>query len=297
MNPPSPTYRSLLFVPGHKTDWVEKGLASGADAIILDLEDSVPHDAKATARAAVAGSIARVRESGVDTPIFVRPNSLATHEAGSDIEAVAQPGLAGFFVPKVASPLDLIRYEALIDHFEHAAGASGFRIIVPVEMVGAIVACEQIAAASPRVAAMVGPTSRFADIARAVGYRWTPEGLESLYHRSRVLVACRAASVLPLTALWDDVHDLDGLRRFAEQGRQLGFAGQVVIHPSHVPVVNEVYGPDEAELEFYRGLVAAFEDAVDRGDAAVLYRGQHIDQAHADTARERLAQFESVGRA
>ena len=281
-------YRSILFVPAHKASWVERAIDSGADAIVLDLEDAVPHAGKAEARIAAVESIRALAESGSTTAVYVRPNGLDTRLTGIDLEAVVTPGLTGLFVPKVRSPIDLVRYETLVDHFEAVSGASGLELIVPVETADAIIACEEIARASERLYGMVGPTAIHADIARAVGFRWTPEGTETLYHRSRVLVACRAAGIHPVTALWELVHDLDGLRTFAEQGRQLGFTGQVVIHPSHVPVVNEVFGPDAAELEFLEGLVAAFEEAERRGDAAVTYEGQHIDQAHVDLARERL---------
>src|SRR5262249_58853440 len=137
-------------------------------------------------------------------------------------------GLAAFFARRVRSPIALVRYDPLVDHSEPASGASGLELIAPVEPAQAIVACEEIARASDRLYGMVGPTAIHADIARAVGFRWTPEGTETLYHRSRVLVACRAAGIHPVTALWELVHDLDGLRTFAEQGRQLGFTGQVV---------------------------------------------------------------------
>jgi citrate lyase subunit beta/citryl-CoA lyase len=282
-------YRSILFVPAHKPAWVERAVASGADAIVLDLEDSVPHAGKAEARVTAAESITHLATSDSATAVYVRPNGLDTKLTGIDLDAVVVPGLTGLFVPKVRRPSDLVRYDTLIDHFAAVAGVDGLDLIVPVETAEGIVACEEIARASDRLYGLVGPTAVHADIARAVGFRWTPEGTETLYLRSRVLVACRAAGIHPVTALWEHVHDLDGLRAFARQGRQLGFTGQVVIHPSHVPVVNDVFGPDEGELEFLAGLVAAFEDAERRGDAAVTYQGQHVDQAHADLARERLA--------
>ena len=282
-------YRSVLFVPGHKPHWAAKAVASGADAIVLDLEDSVPEDRKDDARATVAETVAKLRADGVEAGLFVRPNALSTGLAGADLERVVVPGLTGLFVPKVRDRDDVLRWETLIDWFERRNGASGLEMIVPVEMVEAIQNCREIAAASPRVGAMIGPTAAHADIARAVGYRWSPEGIETLYLRSRVLLACRENNLHPLTGLWEDLNDLDGLRAFADQGLQLGFRGQIAIHPSHVPVINEVFSPTAEEIEFREGLVAAFEEAVARGDAAVRYRGLHIDKAHADTAREWLA--------
>ncbi|MFD0658786.1 HpcH/HpaI aldolase/citrate lyase family protein [Thermocatellispora tengchongensis] len=224
-------YRSVLFVPGHRPDWARKAVAAGADAIVLDLEDSVPHGLKEAARGTVRRTVEEVRAGHPGIGLFVRPNALATRLAGADLEAVVCPALTGLFTPKIRTAADVVRWEALIDCFEARNGAAGLEMIVPVETVDAITNCMEIAAASPRVGAMIGPTSRHADIARAVGFRWSQEGSESLYLRSRILLACRQHGLHPLTALWEDLADLEGLRAFADYGLQLGFRGQIVIHP------------------------------------------------------------------
>ncbi|MET7392844.1 CoA ester lyase [Dactylosporangium sp. NPDC005572] len=275
-------YRSILFVPGHKPAWAEKAVESGADAIVLDLEDSVPAAEKPAARATVAASVARVRELGAD--VFVRPNALATGLMGGDLEAVVTGGLTGLFLPKIESATDVLRVDTLVAHFETRNGVSGLSYIVPVETVRAIHDCREIAHASPRMGAMIGPTAEHADIAREVGFEWTPEGLETLYLRSRVLLACREAGLHALTGLWENLSDVDGLREFARAGRRLGFRGMIVIHPSHVPAVNDVFTPSVEEVSFYRGLVAAYEEGARQGEGAVRYRGLHIDKAHYDKA-------------
>ena len=277
-------FRSVLFVPGNKPDWAPKALRAGPDAIVLDLEDSVPAAEKETARARVAESIGALRALDPEVGIFVRVNGLATRLTGADLEAAVAPGLTGVFAPKVETATDVLRFDALLDHFEIRNGAAGLSYIIPVETVPAIHNCREIAAASPRVGALIGPTAEHADIAREVGFEWTPGGLETLYLRSRVLLACREAGIHALTALWERVDDLDGLREFARQGRGLGFRGMVAIHPRHVPVINEVFAPTAAETEFYEGLAAAYETAARAGTGAVRYRGLHIDKAHYDKA-------------
>ncbi len=281
-------YRSILFVPGHKPAWIVKALAAGAHCLVLDLEDSVPADLKAGARATVAASIAAIRARDTRVGVFVRVNPLETRLAGADLEAVVVPGLTGVFVPKISVASDVLRFDALLDHFEERNGVSGLEYIVPVEMIGAIQNAREIALASPRVGAMIGPTAEHADIARAVGYQWTPEGDETLYLRSRILLACREAGIHPLTGLWERLEDLAGLKAFAEKGRRLGFRGMIAIHPSHVATVNEAFTASAEDIEFHEGLVAAYEKAAAAGDGAVRYRGVHIDKAHADTAREWL---------
>jgi citrate lyase subunit beta/citryl-CoA lyase len=98
-------------------------------------------------------------------------------------------------------------------------------------------------------------------------------------------LACRHHGVHPLTGLWEDIADLDGLHAFADYGLQLGFRGQVVIHPSHVAAVNQVFTPAEEDVEYYEAMVRAIEDAARLGEGAVRFRGQHIDLAHAEKAR------------
>lgn len=287
-------YRSVLFLPGHKPAWVDKALAAGADCIVLDLEDSVPADLKAGARQTVADSIRAIRERDRRVGVFVRVNPLDTRMTGADLETVVVPGLTGVFAPKISAATDVLRYDALVDHFEERNGVTGLEYIVPVEMVGAISAARGIALASPRVGAMIGPTAEHADIARAVGYQWTPEGEETLYLRSRILLACREAGIHPLTGLWERLDDLAGLKAFAQHGRQLGFRGMIAIHPSHVPVVNEAFTPTAEDVDFHEGLVAAYEQAAAAGSGAVRYRGVHIDKAHVDTARDWLAHARSL---
>lgn len=277
-------YRSILFLPGHKPDWVAKALKSGADAIVLDLEDAVPAAQKEAARATVAESIAHARTLDPSVGIFVRPNGRPTGLLGGDLEAVVVPGLTGLFVPKISTARDVHQVDALVDHFETRNGVTGLEYVLPVETVSAILNCREIAHASPRVGAMTGPTAEHADIAREVGFEWTPEGLETLYLRSRVLLACREAGLHALTGLWEQLSDLDGLRAFAFDGRRLGYRGMFVIHPSHVPVVNDVFTPSDEEVAFYEGLVAAYEEGAARGEGAVRYGRVHIDKAHYDKA-------------
>jgi citrate lyase subunit beta/citryl-CoA lyase len=129
-----------------------------------------------------------------------------------------------------------------------------------------------------------------ADVSREVGFTWTPEGQETLYLRSRVVLAARAAGLRSIVlGLWQEVRNLDGLRAFAVANHGLGYTGQVLIHPAHAPVANEEYGLSSYMRDYYEGLVAAFEQGQREGHGAVSYRGDHIDLAHANHARQALA--------
>jgi citrate lyase subunit beta/citryl-CoA lyase len=287
--------RSVLFVPGHRGTWVEKALAKGVDGLIIDLEDSVPEDLKIEARAEVARSLARLHENGTTAGIYVRVNALDTGLTGDDIEAVVVPGLDGLSLPKTFGPEDIIRYDALVTHFELKNGVTpgSIEFICNLETAEAYATCEEIAVASPRVATLFAGTARDADVSRSIGFQFSPGGQETLYLRSRAVLAARAAGLdFPLVGVWQDLADPEGARHFSEQNRALGFRGQVLIHPSHVDVANEVFSPSKFEIDFYAGMIAAFEQAVSGGAAAVVYEGMHVDYAHIKTAREVLAYSE-----
>lgn len=287
-------FRSIISVPGHKPAWYDKAIAAGADCICLDLEDSVPEAEVAQARAAIREGIQRIAKEHPRVGLFVRPNALDTGGTGDDLEAVIVPGLTGVFAPKVGSVSDVNKYDALVDFFERRSGATGIEYIMPMETIEGIQNCEAIAKASPRVGSLIGSTAEHADIARAVGYEWTPEGNESRYHRTRVLLAARAAGVVPLTALWERIRDLEGLETFSTDSRRMGFRGQLVLHPTHVGVVNRVYTPGQKDVAFYRGLLKTYQEAEKAGLGAVMYGDVHIDKAHADKATEWLARYDEL---
>jgi len=148
----------------------------------------------------------------------------------------------------------------------------------------------QIATSSSRVPTLCGTAGKGGDTTRSLGYVWSKTGSETLYIRSKVLLEARAAGVAyPLMASWFDLIDLEGLRADARLNRQLGYSGQVVIHPTHVPVVNEVFTPTPEEIAYYQGLLAAMEEAERQGTAAVTYQGAMVDIAMMKTAQQVLA--------
>ncbi|MHB1468154.1 MAG: HpcH/HpaI aldolase/citrate lyase family protein [Solirubrobacteraceae bacterium] len=295
------TYRSMLFVPGQRQGWAQKALAADPDAIILDLEDAVPEAEKDAARATVASAIDAAteqrREAGDDaagsaTDVWVRPNDWESRRAGLDIEATVRPGLTGFVLPKLHTAQDVLRFDTLVAHCELRNGVpeGSIALIATLETAQGMGNCEQIASASPRVISLVGLSARDADSARALGYEFSEQGLETLYVRSRILLASRAAShQFALCGLWQDIRDLEGLVRFSRHQRRLGYDGQLLIHPAHVGPVHEVYTPSPEKIEFYRGMLDAFLAAEGSGAGSVDYEGQHIDRAHYETARAIVA--------
>ncbi|MFJ5956450.1 HpcH/HpaI aldolase/citrate lyase family protein [Paenarthrobacter sp. NPDC092416] len=281
-------YRSILFVPGHKRSWIDKALASEAHAIIIDLEDSVPEPDKVLARDNARDALSTY--SG-DKGILIRPNALDTVHFGQDIAATTHGNLTGFLLPKLFSRDDVVRFDALVTAAEllHNVPKGSVELIPSLETAASISKVDEILA-GPRVGGVMAAAAKDADVSREVGFSWTAEGNETLYLRSKVVLAARAAGLRSIVlGLWQEVNNIDGLRRFAEANNGLGYTGQVLIHPTHAPVANESYGLSPTMRGYYEGLVEAFEEGQRQGHGAVSYRGDHIDLAHANHAREALA--------
>lgn len=294
MNP----YRSMLFVPGHKPTWAEKGLATGADALILDLEDSVPPADKESARTTVRETVARLTDAHARADIWVRPNSAESGLQAADLDAVVVPGLAGLFLPKVFTAREVVGIDAVVSHLEEMRGISAGTIglIISYETAVSMARCEEIAGAASRVASLLGATGPNADVGRELGFEFTPEGLESLYLRSRILLAARANGLHhPVAGVWQDIANLEGFKQFCIDNRRLGYRGMVVIHPSHVAPANEQFTPSQETVDYNRRLLAAYRAAEAQGSSAVDFEGQHVDLAHAKTAEGIIALAESLG--
>jgi len=289
--------RSILFVPGHREGWPAKAVSAGVDGVILDLEDSVPQSLKEEGRRVTAASIRSLANGSRKVGVYVRLNAMETGMTGDDLEAVAIEGLDGVVLPKNYGERDIVACDALISHFERRNGvkAGTIEILVSLETAQAYAACERMIAASPRVATLFAGVAKDADVSRSIGFQMTPQGLESLYLRSRAVLATRAAGLqFPIVGVWQDLKDPEGARHFFEQNRQIGFTGQVLIHPSHIAAANEVFTPSAQDVIFYSGMIEAFEQAEAQGVAAVLYEGQHIDYAHIKTAREVLEMHKTL---
>lgn len=289
--------RSLLFVPGHRKGWAEKAVAAGADAVILDLEDSVPLDMKEETRGMVAETIRELARNHPNVGVYVRLNALETGMMGDDLEAVAIEGCDGFLPPKTYGARDVISAEALVSHYERRNGveAGKLEFVLSLETAQAYAECEAMISASPRCATLFAGTARDADVSRSIGFEFTPDGLETLYLRSRAVLAVRAAGRdFPIVGLWQDLKDIDGAWKFARDNKKLGFRGLVAIHPSHIAIANEVFQPSQQEVDFYQGMIDAFEVAVEKGLAAIDYEGMHIDYAHVKTAKEVIAMSEAL---
>jgi citrate lyase subunit beta / citryl-CoA lyase len=291
--------RSLLFVPGNRADRFAKALDSDADAVVFDLEASVPAAQVPAARQLVRDQICQVAASGSRHPaLFVRVGAADSADVHLDIDAVCVPGLRGVLVPNVLGPPDIEVVDDLLTAAEAKARLpAGSVVIVPgLETAQSIRQAYEVASASRRVAYLGGGTSDQGDLGRELGFQWTAEGFETLFIRSKVLLDARAAGIeFPVTGVWGDIENIDGFRAFCVQSRRLGYRGVIVIHPSHVEIANEVFEPTRAEVIHWREVIELMTDLQARGVGAGRLSGQLIDEASIKTARDGLAWAWALG--
>jgi citrate lyase subunit beta/citryl-CoA lyase len=271
-----------------------KALESGADAVILDLEDSVARAAKPQARALAAQTIDAVAGGGTERPaIVVRVNGRSTGMLAEDLAAVVRPGLDVVLLPKAESVDDVLATASLLDGGEAArAMRPGSVAIVPmIESALGVVRCFEMLSASPRIAGSCIGTARDGDLQTDLGCGWSPEGVELLYARSKVLLDTRAAGshLQPLDGVFSDLDDEAGLLADSRLSARLGYIGRTVIHPRQLAAVREAYAVPAAEAEYYGEVVREFEAAERGAVAAITVKGRLVDYAMYQRAKRVLA--------
>ncbi len=286
--------RSLLFVPGNKPRMHEKAAASGADALILDLEDSVPPAEKPAARQMVREALDRIRGPA----FFVRVNGEGTPWLADDVAAIVCEGLAGVMFPKVEQAAAVRQVDDLLTAAERRAALPAGRteIILQIETAQGVRNTYELAAASPRVLSVCPGTARDGDLQRDLGASWSLNGPELLYARSRVLLEARAAGIAHvLDGVFADFQDDEGFLAEATLARRMGYFGKTLIHPRQIPLAHRAFTPTAKEVAYYRRLLETFDAAVAQGSAAVNLDGTMVDVAMAERARRFLALAEQVG--
>jgi citrate lyase subunit beta/citryl-CoA lyase len=274
-----PPIRSWLYAPGNNPKLLERVFPAGADAAILDLEDAVPPAEKERARGLVAEAV-RGRDGQAGPATFVRINHPGTDLAEEDIRAVVQPGLDGLRIPKVEDAETVRQVEACLAEAERRAGLPGGRValVCNLESAAGIWRALEIASARPRVLALAFGG---VDFARDVGATVGPGGLETLYARSRMVLASRVAAIRPpVDGVYTRLQDEAGLEASTRQSHALGFFGRSAIHPRQLRIINAVYTPTEDELARARQIVESAARAETTGSGAFqLPDGEFVDVA------------------
>jgi len=285
--------RSLLFVPADSEKKLAKGLSSQADALILDLEDSVSPDRKGLARE-MARDFVEANRAG--PALWVRINPLA--QGGlDDLVAIVRARPAGLVIPKPDGPADLVALSLMLDALEARDGVEAKIPLLPIATETPRAVLSLAAYAEVAVPRLAGITWGAEDLAAALGARANrgPDGALDLTYRlarSSCLLAAKAAGVAAIDTVWTDFSDAAGFAADCAAGAREGFAGRMAIHPNQVAVINAAFTPSADEIAHARMVVEAF--AASPGAGVVNLGGRMFDVPHLKQARALLAQAEAL---
>ena len=280
--------RSVLYMPGANERALEKARGIPADALILDLEDAVAPEAKVEARARVCAAAASGRYGRRE--VAIRVNGRDTEWHAEDLRAAAAAGPDAVVVPKVGSAGDVQAVEAALE----AAGApERTRVWAMLETAEAVLEARPIARASERLAVVVLGTNDLAKELRVV----SGPGRQPLQAALQLCVlGARAAGRVVLDGVFNDTRDEAGFEAECRQGRELGFDGKTLIHPSQVPPCNRAFSPSPDELDQATRVIEAFDEAQRAGRGVVSVDGRMVEHLHVEAARRTLALAQAIGR-
>ncbi|MBA3068640.1 MAG: CoA ester lyase [Hyphomonas sp.] len=280
--------RSCLYMPGANARALEKARELPADTLILDLEDAVAPDAKAEARGAIAAAL----KAGGYGPreLVVRMNGLDTEWGHADLEMAVAAGAQAVLAPKVTGPRDIERLGAAL---KKAGAGPDFALWVMIEMPLAILNIKEIAAAriGSHLTTFVMGTN---DLAKEYRARMTPDRLAFQTALQLSVAAARAYGLTAIDGVYNDIKNEDGFRDECEQGRDLGFDGKTLIHPSQLEECNRIFAPSPHDVEQAKAVIEAFADPANAGKGVLKVGGKMTELLHLDEARRTVAMDEAI---
>lgn len=276
--------RSVLYMPGSNARALEKARSLPADAVVLDLEDAVAPEQKAAARAQVAAAVAAGGYG--QREVAVRINALETEWGSDDLAAFADNTADAICVPKVESPEQVVRIAEALDK-----GGSDTVIWAMIETPRGVLNCAAIAGAHPRLAALLMGTS---DLAKELRVPHTPGRLGFIHALSTVVLAARANGLDVLDGVHLSLDDQGGLHDSCVQGRELGFDGKTLIHPSQIATANSVFRPEPEAVARAHRILTAWEQARKEGRGVAVVDGKLVENLHVAEAERTLAIEEAI---
>jgi len=267
--------RSLLFVPGNNSRFLEKAKSLQADIVCFDLEDSVPLVEKKSARNLIKTALKS--RSEYHSEIYVRTNSPVSGLIPDDLLDIIQKGVDGIVIPKVNTVNEIKKIEKIMLGLEKKRKLKPIEIIASIESTEGVVNAYLIASCSKRISALVfGVFDLLNDL--GVEYTKKPEG--AAYSRAKIPVDARAAGKYAIDAIWQDLDDVAGLEQDSLVAKNLGYVGKSIIHPNQVDIVHKVFYPTSAEIEWAKKVVSAYDMAKKSKKGATTVDGKMIDEVH-----------------
>ena len=265
-----------LYVPGTRPELIDKALRASADAIIIDLEDTVPVNLKNQVRDNIHEIL-----SNANQKFLVRINNEPNH-LEEDLEKMVSKNVYAILLPKAENPNQIHQIDAIMTEAErnHNLPVNSVKIIPMIETALGVIRCFELAIASQRVETITFGSAEDGDLQGDLKCAWSLDGTELLYARSKVLLDSRAAR-LPyvLDGAFSDIKNDRALLADCELSKRLGYDGRTLVHPQQVPIARKAYSPSDDELDYYRKLIGAFEAAENSGSASISLDGKLVDYA------------------
>ena len=293
-------FRSLIFVPGNSKRFLDKANTLNADVVCFDLEDSVPLNEKVTARQMIAGVLAKQNANKKIKNVYVRINSFESGLSSLDLNTIIQKGLDGIVIPKTDDAIEVIEIKNLISSLEYdrEIEKDSIKIVASIESAKGVVNAFSIAKSDPRVKALVfGVFDYLYDM--RLDYVEN-QSIQYSYARTKIPIDARAAGIVAIDAIWQKVDDIEGLKKDAMIGKQLGYAGKSVVHPSQIDPVHRVFMPSKSEIEWAKKIIEALDHALGgageegRSKGAIKLEGKMIDAVHYKQAKAILDMAETA---
>jgi citrate lyase subunit beta / citryl-CoA lyase len=286
--------RSVFYVPGNNEKMVGKAPEITADLLTLDLEDSVPPAEKPKAREMIREYLKTQREKQFSPSLYVRINNWETQMTNDDLEAIVYPGLDGVCLAKCGSAENVQRLDWKLEELEQRRGmeAGSVAIQLLIETAKGVINAYPAATASPRLNSLIFGA---VDYTKDMRVTLTSEGLEQLYARFHTAVAARAAGCVAIDCPFVAFQDMEGYKKSTQEGRQMGYEGRMLIHPSQIEPSHEIYTPSPEDVDWAEGVKKIFEEeGIAKGAAAVAYKGKMVDTPVYENALQILRTMEEI---
>lgn len=268
-------FRSLIFVPGNNSRFLEKAKSLQADIVCFDLEDSVPESEKENARNLIKETL--VNRSQYSASIYVRTNSPSSDKFQKDLDSIVRKGIDGVVIPKVNNINELKKFEKNLASLEKKRKLKGIELLPSIESSEGVVNTYQIISSSTRVTAVVFGVFDFLND-MGIEYTKQPEGAK--YARAKIALDARAAGVASIDAIWQDLKDIDGLKQDCMIGKSLGYTGKSIIHPDQIPITHEIFFPTKPEIDWAKKVIKAYDFAKKNKKGATAVEGKMVDEVH-----------------
>jgi len=276
-------FRSLIFVPANNPRFLEKAKTLLVDIVCFDLEDSVPEQQKKNARKLIKKALKERNQ--YSSSVYARTNSPLSGKIPEDLQEIVQKGIDGIVIPKVNNIEELKKIEKTLSSLEKKRNLKPVGIMPSIESAKGVINAYSIASHSNRISALVFGVFDFLNDME-IEYAKQPEGVK--YARAKISVDAKAAGVLAIDAIWQDLKDEKGLKNDCYIGKRLGYIGKSIIHPDQIKIIHKIFHPNKTEIEWAAKVCKAYLKSSEKGRGATMVDGKMIDEVHYKRARALL---------